>query len=133
MIRLFGLDAMSLRALQKHYYQAIRHDAARADDRAWDRRRNLSELCPRRRPLVAAPNHSLAAAIAALPGRKLILTNGSRDHAVDTAKQLAIDHIFEDVFDIVAADFIAKPDEGAYVRFFERMAWNRRVRRCSRT
>jgi putative hydrolase of the HAD superfamily len=68
-----------------------------------------------------AQNHSLAAAIAALPGRKLILTNGSRRHAIDTAKQIGIDHLFEDVFDIIAADFIAKPEAAAYERFFERL------------
>jgi putative hydrolase of the HAD superfamily len=67
-----------------------------------------------------APDHTLAAAITALPGRKLILTNGSRDHALKTARQLGIDHLFEDVFDIIAADFIAKPEEGAYARFFDK-------------
>ncbi len=68
-----------------------------------------------------AHNHSLAEAIAALPGRKLILTNASRHHAVETAKQLGIDHCFEDIFDIIAADFINKPEEGAYMRFFEKL------------
>lgn len=118
MMRLFGLDALSLRALQKHYYQRYgttlrglmtEHgvDAAHYLDFVHDIDRSS-----------LAPNHSLAAAIAALPGRKLILTNGSRDHAIKTAQQIGIDHLFEDVFDIIAADFVAKPDEGAYERFF---------------
>jgi putative hydrolase of the HAD superfamily len=66
------------------------------------------------------PNHSLASAITALPGRKLILTNGSRDHALRTAKALGLDAMFEDVFDIVAADFMPKPEAMAYERFFEK-------------
>jgi len=121
MMRLFGLDAISLRALQKHYYHRygttlrglmIEHnvDAKHYLDYVHDIDRSSLN-----------PNHSLAAAIAALPGRKLILTNGSRHHAIATAKQLGIDHLFEDIFDIIAADFIAKPEEGAYDRFFRHL------------
>lgn len=121
MMRLFGLDAISLRALQKHYYQRYgttlrglmtEHnvDAEYFLDYVHDIDRSSLD-----------PNHSLAAAIAALPGRKLILTNGSRHHAIATAKQLGIDHLFEDIFDIIAADFIAKPEEGAYERFFRHL------------
>jgi putative hydrolase of the HAD superfamily len=121
MMRLFGLDAISLRALQKHYYLRygttlrglmIEHeiDAEVYLQFVHDIDRSSLEH-----------NHSLAEAIAALPGRKLILTNGSRHHAIATAKQLGIDHLFEDVFDIIAADFIAKPEEAAYERFFERL------------
>ena len=55
--------------------------------------------------------------------------NGSRAFSLELAKsaqsallkQLGIDHVFEDVFDIIAADFVAKPDEGAYMRFFEKL------------
>ena len=44
-----------------------------------------------------APDY--AAAIAALPGRKLILTNGSREHALRTAEKLGLHEMFEDVFE----------------------------------
>ena len=50
-------------------------------------------------PLV--PNPALGAAIESLPGRKLILTNGTRKHAEAVMKKLDIHHHFEDVFDIV--------------------------------
>ena len=66
------------------------------------------------------PNHALAAAIAALPGRRLILTNGSREHALRTAEQLGLGDMFEDIFDIVAADLVPKPAAETYQRFFER-------------
>jgi putative hydrolase of the HAD superfamily len=120
MIRLFGLDGMSSRALQKYYYKHYGTTLrGLMTEHGVDAETFLKFVHDVDRSSLL-PDHSLAAAIAALPGRKLILTNGSREHALDTAKQLAIDHIFEDVFDIVAADFIAKPHEGAYERFFER-------------
>lgn len=121
MMRLFGLDAISLRALQKHYYQQYgttlrglmtEHNIDAAHYLEFVHDIDRSSL---------PHNHSLAEAIAALPGRKLILTNGSRHHAIATAKQLGIDHLFEDVFDIIAADFIAKPEAAAYERFFRHL------------
>lgn len=122
MIRMFGLDGVSARALQKHYYQRYgttlrglmtEHDVSAHEFLEFVH--DVDRTC-------LAPDHSLAAAIAALPGRKLILTNGSRAHALETARHLAIDHVFEDVFDIIAAQFIAKPHEEAYERFFDRHA-----------
>jgi putative hydrolase of the HAD superfamily len=62
----------------------------------------------------------LAEQIIALPGRKLIFTNGSRDHALRTAAQLGMSDVFEDVFDIVAANMIPKPAAAAYAAFFDK-------------
>ena len=47
------------------------------------------------------PNPELGLAIKALPGRKLIYTNGSRKHAEAVANRLGIAEHFEDIFDIV--------------------------------
>ncbi|PPD43093.1 MAG: pyrimidine 5'-nucleotidase [Methylocystis sp.] len=121
MMRLFGHDAISLRALQKHYY--LRYGTTLRGlmtEHGVDAHSYLSFVHDIDRTLIAH-NHSLAEAIAALPGRKLILTNGSRDHAIKTAKQIGIDHLFEDIFDIIAADFIAKPDAATYDRFLDQM------------
>jgi putative hydrolase of the HAD superfamily len=120
MMRLFGLDAISSRALQKHYY--LRYGTTLRglmSEHGIDPHQYLSFVHEVDRSSLL-PNHTLAQAIAALPGRKLILTNGSRDHAMKTARQLGLDHVFEEVFDIIAADFVAKPDEAAYDRFFEK-------------
>jgi putative hydrolase of the HAD superfamily len=65
------------------------------------------------------PNPTLGAAIEALPGRKLILTNGTRKHADAVTRRLAIDHHFEDVFDIVAAELEPKPQPQTYDRFLK--------------
>jgi putative hydrolase of the HAD superfamily len=66
------------------------------------------------------PNPALGAAIAALPGRKLILTNGTRAHADAVMSRLEIAEHFEGVFDIRAAAFEPKPQPQVYARFLSR-------------
>ena len=66
------------------------------------------------------PNAELGDAIEKLPGRKLILTNGTRKHAEAVMKRLDIDRHFEDVFDIIAAELEPKPSQRTYERFLER-------------
>ena len=68
------------------------------------------------------PNPALGAALEKLPGRKLILTNGTRKHADAVMKRLEIDRHFEDVFDIAAADLDPKPLPQVYKRFLARHA-----------
>ncbi|MFO1117178.1 MAG: pyrimidine 5'-nucleotidase [Beijerinckiaceae bacterium] len=120
MAQLFGLDGMSSRALQKYYYQRYgttlrglmtEHEITAEEFLSFVHDIDRSSL---------KPDHSLAQGIAALPGRKLILTNGSRDHALRTAEQIGIHDLFEDVFDIVAANLLPKPHAETYELFFER-------------
>ena len=66
------------------------------------------------------PNPAFGAALERLPGRKLILTNGTRKHADTVMQKLEIHHHFEDVFDIVAADLDPKPLPQVYQRFLGR-------------
>src|SRR5262245_26218971 len=66
------------------------------------------------------PNPPLGAAVEKLPGRKLILTNGTRRHADAVMQRLAIHEHFEDVFDIVAAELEPKPLAQTYDRFLAR-------------
>ncbi len=67
-----------------------------------------------------APNPALGAALEKLPGRKLILTNGTRKHAEAVMQRLQIHQHFEDVFDIAAADLDPKPLPQVYERFLKR-------------
>ena len=62
-------------------------------------------------------DHSPLAAIEKLPGRKLILTNGTRRHADAVLARLQLGHHFEDVFDIIAAELEPKPSSLIYDRF----------------
>ena len=52
-----------------------------------------------------------------LPGRKLILTNGSSDHAGKVLERLGIGAHFEAVFDIIAAELEPKPAPQTYDKF----------------
>jgi putative hydrolase of the HAD superfamily len=66
------------------------------------------------------PNPELGAALEKLNGRKLILTNGTRQHAETVMRRLAIHHHFEDVFDIIAAELEPKPQAQTYDLFLAR-------------
>jgi putative hydrolase of the HAD superfamily len=73
--------------------------------------------------LSCVPEHpELAAAIARLPGRKLIFTNGSRGHAERVAGKLGVLQHFEGIFDIVDADYVPKPTAESYERFLKACA-----------
>ena len=63
------------------------------------------------------PNPAMGTAIAKLPGRKLILTNGSTDHADKVLARLGLAGHFEAVFDIIAAELEPKPASQTYRRF----------------
>jgi putative hydrolase of the HAD superfamily len=68
------------------------------------------------------PNAALGSAIENLPGRKLILTNGTRTHADAVMQRLAVHSHFEDVFDIIAAELEPKPSRRTYENFLARHA-----------
>lgn len=63
---------------------------------------------------------ALDAALRALPGRKLIFTNGSERHAVSVMERLGIAGNFEGIFDIKAAAFIPKPQPECYEAMLKR-------------
>ena len=64
---------------------------------------------------VLPKNPYLANAIQALPGRKIIYTNGSKNHAFNVLEHLDIDvSIFDQFFDISDCNFIPKNKDEAY-------------------
>jgi putative hydrolase of the HAD superfamily len=69
---------------------------------------------------VLQPDPLLGAAILRLPGKKYIFTNGSRQHAEKVAERLGFPNHFEDIFDIVAANLVPKPERATYDRFVAR-------------
>ncbi|MBV6633698.1 MAG: pyrimidine 5'-nucleotidase [Alphaproteobacteria bacterium] len=60
---------------------------------------------------------SLNEALQELPGRKIIYTNATTPYASRILERLTIDHHFDGIFDIVAADFAPKPDGNAFDQF----------------
>ncbi|MDQ0392549.1 pyrimidine 5'-nucleotidase [Labrys monachus] len=114
----YGVDGLTARALQKYYYQrygtSLRGlmvdeglDPAGFLDFAHDIDHSRIEADP-----------LLGTALRALPGRKLIFTSGTVNHALNIVRKLEITEHFGDVFDIVAADYLPKPAVETYDRFF---------------
>ena len=117
---LTGLDGLSARALQRYYYH--RHGTTLrglVDESAVDPTPFLEFVHDVDRSGLAR-DARLALQVARLPGRRLIFTNGSRDHALRTVAQLGLDGLFEDAFDIVASGLVPKPAAFAYDAFFAR-------------
>ena len=116
---LLGVDRAEARRIQKDYY--YRYGTTLAGLMAEHR------LPPQRFldyvhdiDLAAVPEApELGAVIERLPGRKYIFTNGSRRHAERVAAKLGVLHHFEDIFDIVAGDYVPKPAADAYDRFLK--------------
>ncbi|HEX9570155.1 MAG TPA: pyrimidine 5'-nucleotidase [Rhodospirillales bacterium] len=71
-----------------------------------------------------APDPALDAALARLPGRKIVFTNGPTDHALRVMDRLAVRRHFEAVFDIVEADYVPKPEPRAYEALVRRYGLN---------
>ena len=69
---------------------------------------------------VVKADPALGAAILRLPGRKYIFTNGSRGHAEKVAARLGFPSHFTDIFDIVDAQLVPKPERETYDRFISR-------------
>ncbi len=65
-------------------------------------------------------NQTLIDAINALPGRRLVFTNGTVPHANAVLERLDLQHAFESVFDIIASDYIPKPNPEPYDAFLEK-------------
>jgi putative hydrolase of the HAD superfamily len=65
------------------------------------------------------PDPALRGAIAALPGRRLVFTNGDKAHADRVLKALNLDDLFEAVFHIALADYVPKPHPGTFRRMID--------------
>jgi putative hydrolase of the HAD superfamily len=111
------IPADQARVIQKDYYRRygttmrgmMTEHGVRADDYlAYVHKIDHSPL---------QPNPEMGAAIAKLPGRKLVLTNGSTDHADAVLKRLGLLTHFEAVFDIIAAELEPKPAPQTYQKF----------------
>lgn len=102
------------RAIQKRYYAEHgttlkglmeRHGASPDAYQAYVHDIDLS---------VVPPAPVLRQRIAALPGRKIVFTNGSEAHAGRVLDRLGLDGVFEAVIDIAACGYTPKPDSAAF-------------------
>ena len=65
------------------------------------------------------PDLALGEAIARLPGRRFIFTNGCRDHATRILDRLKMTELFDAVWDIRSMAFAPKPEPRAYASVVE--------------
>jgi putative hydrolase of the HAD superfamily len=65
------------------------------------------------------PDPELRAALARLPGRRLIFTNGDARHADRVLERLGLADQFEAVFHIASADYVPKPNPGTFARMIK--------------
>lgn len=113
----FGVDGLTARAIQKHYYK--KHGTSLRGLMIEENVQPAAflDFAHDIDHSVLAPDERLDAALGKLPGRKLIFTSGSKKHAENVTRRLGIHGHFETVFDIVSADYIPKPAPGTYDRF----------------
>jgi putative hydrolase of the HAD superfamily len=73
------------------------------------------------------PNPALAASLAALPGRKLVFTNGDADYAARVLAALGLADSFDGLHDIHASRYRPKPDPACYAAMIEALDVNPRT------
>jgi putative hydrolase of the HAD superfamily len=111
---LLGLDFESARAVQKAYYRdhgttlngLMKINGIDPEDfLASVHDVDLSVL---------EPNPALASALALLPGKRFIFTNGCRNHAERVLTRLRLGSLFDEIWDIRTIGYRPKPDERSY-------------------
>lgn len=65
-----------------------------------------------------APDPQLADRIRALPGRRIIYTNGTAPYAERVAKARGLDGLFDAIYGVEHAEFLPKPERGAFDKVF---------------
>jgi putative hydrolase of the HAD superfamily len=115
---LYGADGLTARALQKHFYHRYGTTLKALMDQGHADPDDFMSFVHDIDRTSLPVNPQLSTALSALKGRKLILTNGSKKHAEDTAKALGILEHFDDIFDIKAAGYVPKPERKTYDIFF---------------
>jgi putative hydrolase of the HAD superfamily len=116
---LLGCDATEARRVQKMYF----HDhgttlAGLMHYHAIDPREFLDFVHDVDMSVLAAAPR-LAGQINALPGRRLIFTNGDRPYAEKVLQALGLDGCFEGMWDVIAMDYKPKPEPSAYRSLIE--------------
>lgn len=115
-----GLDKVEARKIQKHYYATYgttlsgmmaEHDMTPDAYLEYVHDIDYSALTP-------APD--LNAALHALPGRRIIFTNGSDGHARAVMDQLGIFDAFHDIVAIEHTGYVPKPHADAFAAFASR-------------
>jgi putative hydrolase of the HAD superfamily len=112
--RLLGVDPIEARRVQKHYFHE--HGTTLAglmaangvdphDFLAYVHDIDLARI---------SADPDVAAAIARLPGRRMIFTNGDVDYAGRVLDKLGLGDLFDEIHDIHAMNYVPKPNPASY-------------------
>lgn len=64
---------------------------------------------------------ALREALAAIPLRRAVFTNSSRDHSERVLSALGLEGLFEEIFDIRVANYLPKPSPEPYLAVLDRI------------
>jgi putative hydrolase of the HAD superfamily len=112
--RLLNVDAEEARRIQKGYFHA--HGTTLSGlmaEHGVDPRHYLDDVHDVDMAALER-NESLIAALARLPGRKLVFTNGDAPYAAKVLDRLGLTDTFEGIHDIHATSYSPKPELAAY-------------------
>ena len=110
----FGLDPVAARAKQKEYFHARGTTlAGLMDDHGTNPHEYLGYVHDVEMDMLEH-NAPLVAAIARLPGRKLIFTNGDAPYARKVLDRIGLSESFEAIHDIHATNYVPKPEPTIY-------------------
>lgn len=112
--RLLGVDAAEAHRIQKHYFHA--HGTTLSGlmaEHQVDPHHYLGDVHDIAMDALER-NETLIAALARLPGRKLVFTNGDAPYAARVLERLGLGEAFEAIHDIHATAYRPKPEPSAY-------------------
>lgn len=116
---LLGLDHTAARRLQKHYFHAFGTTLRGLMlDHGLDPEAFL-EYVHEVDVSVVSPDPALKTALSRLEGRKVVFTNGPRNHAEIVLERLGVQGLFDGIFDVADAGYIPKPDPQCYRRLLK--------------
>ena len=115
----FGLDIDAARALQRKYF--LEHGTTLRGLMTVDgvSPEEFLDYVHDIDVTAVPPSRALDESLAALEGRKLIFTNASTAHAERVMDRLGVSRHFEAIVDIVASDYVPKPDRRSYDRMID--------------
>jgi len=121
---LLGVDAAAARVVQKNYFHSHGMTLRGLMDEHGVDPHHFLDFVHDIDVSVVAYDARLVAAIAALPGRKLVFTNADMPYAARVLDRLGLAEAFEIVHDIHATGYRPKPDPRAYAGLCDAYAIN---------
>lgn len=117
-MRTLGLDDETANRLRNHYWRTYGTTlAGLMHEHALDPEPYLADVHDIDLTAIA-PTPDLAAAIARLPGRKIVFTNGSRTHAHRVTTAIGLSGAFDALYGFEDAAYVPKPQPSAFATVF---------------